>query len=164
MDTSTDSIPLLAQGLTFEDMAVGMAFRTASRTVTETDLMSFVHLGGFNEPLFMDMEFVARESVFKRRAAPGALMPAINCYRAVPFTAPSKQSDAVTVPTLYVYAGRDIALGPRAAELTGLHVTGPYRYERLDEATHWLPETSSDVVVRLLLEHLGHRDTAASAS
>jgi len=31
-----------------------------------------VNLCGFTEPLFMDMEFVARESVFKGRPAPGA--------------------------------------------------------------------------------------------
>src|SRR3989442_6345091 len=39
-----------------------------SRTVSETDI---VNLCGFTEPLFMDMEYVARESVFGRRAAPG---------------------------------------------------------------------------------------------
>jgi acyl dehydratase len=32
-----------------------------------------VNLCGFNEPLFMDMEFLAKESVFERRAAPGAM-------------------------------------------------------------------------------------------
>ena len=29
--------------------------------------LRFVNLCGFNEPLFMDMEFVAKESVFKGR-------------------------------------------------------------------------------------------------
>ena len=48
METMTESIPLLGQGLVFEDMTVGTVFRTAHRTITETDLMSFVHLGGFN--------------------------------------------------------------------------------------------------------------------
>ena len=61
------------QGLNFEQHEVGATFRTLGRTVSETDIVTFVNLCGFNEPLFMDMEYVARESVFTRRAAPGAL-------------------------------------------------------------------------------------------
>jgi acyl dehydratase len=48
-------------------------YQTLGRTVSEADICAFVNLCGFNEPLFMDMEYVAKESVFKRRAAPGAL-------------------------------------------------------------------------------------------
>src|SRR3954454_208881 len=73
MDSSLESPPLLGQGLTFEDMAVGMTFRTASRTVTETDLMSFVHLGGFNEPLFYDARH-ASGGGYTGRLLPGALV------------------------------------------------------------------------------------------
>ena len=64
---------MLGRGLTFEEHSIGARYHTLCRTVSETDIVNFVNLGGFNEPLFMDMEFVARESVFKRRAAPGAL-------------------------------------------------------------------------------------------
>jgi acyl dehydratase len=60
-------------GLTFEESRVGAVYRTLGRTVSETDIVTFVNLCGFIEPLFMDMEYVARESVFGRRAAPGAL-------------------------------------------------------------------------------------------
>ena len=60
------------QGLTYEDHAVGATYETLARTVNDADLSAFVNLCGFNEPLFMDMEFVARESVFKGRPAPGA--------------------------------------------------------------------------------------------
>ena len=45
-------VPLLARGMTWEEMTEGSRFRTSSRTVTEADLMTFVNLGGFNEPLF----------------------------------------------------------------------------------------------------------------
>ena len=62
-----------SQGLTFEAHTVGATFQTLGRTVSETDIVTFVNLCGFNEPLFMDMEYVARESVFTKRAAPGAL-------------------------------------------------------------------------------------------
>jgi acyl dehydratase len=62
-----------AQGVTFEKHKVGDVHRTLARTVSETDIVNFVNQCGFTEPLFMDMEYVKRESVFGRRAAPGAL-------------------------------------------------------------------------------------------
>ncbi len=60
-------------GLTWEETSIGAVYRTLARTVSETEIVTFVTLCGFTEPLFMDMEFVARESLFGRRAAPGAL-------------------------------------------------------------------------------------------
>lgn len=66
------------QGLTFEEHLIGAKYTTLARTVTETDIVNFVNLCGFNEPLFMDMEYVARESVFKGRPAPGALTFALS--------------------------------------------------------------------------------------
>jgi acyl dehydratase len=65
--------PVKTRGLTYEEHTVGAVYRTLGRTVSEADICAFVNLCGFNEPLFMDMEYVAKESVFKRRAAPGAL-------------------------------------------------------------------------------------------
>jgi acyl dehydratase len=65
-------VPLLVRGQTWEEMTVGSSFRTAARTVTETDLISFITLFGFNEPLFWD----ARHAVgagYKGRLVPGAL-------------------------------------------------------------------------------------------
>ena len=64
---------MLGQGVTFEEHEIGARYRTLARTVSETDIVTFVNLCGFTEPLFMDMEYVKRESVFGRRAAPGAL-------------------------------------------------------------------------------------------
>jgi acyl dehydratase len=69
---------MLTDGLTYEQHAVGATYRTGGRTISETDIVTFVNLCGFVEPLFLDMEFVARESVYKRRAAPGALTFALS--------------------------------------------------------------------------------------
>src|SRR5712692_6892201 len=69
---------MLGDGLNFEGHTVGAVYRTLARTVAETDIVNFVNLCGFAEPLLKDMEFVARESVFKRRAAPGALTFALS--------------------------------------------------------------------------------------
>jgi len=69
---------MIGQGLTWEETSVGAVYRTLGRTVSETDIVNFVNLCGFTEPLFMDMEYVARQSVFGRRAAPGALTFALS--------------------------------------------------------------------------------------
>jgi len=83
----------------------------------------------------------------------GALTPALNWYRAIPFGSRSGPGE-VSVPTLYVYATEDVALSRAAADRTAAYVTGPYRYEVLEGANHWLPEQKSEVVGDLLLEHL----------
>jgi acyl dehydratase len=67
----TDVQPLNA-GQTWEDMTVGSAFRTAARTITEPDLVNFVTLVGFNEPLFWDARHAATAG-YAGRLVPGAL-------------------------------------------------------------------------------------------
>ncbi len=66
------------QGLTYRGPHDRREVPHGGRTVSETDIVTFVNLCGFIEPLFMDMEYVARESMFKRRAAPGALTFALS--------------------------------------------------------------------------------------
>jgi acyl dehydratase len=66
-----DADPLV-HGSTFEEMVVGSRFRTASRTVTETDLINFITLFGFNEPLFWDARHAATAG-YEGRLCPGAL-------------------------------------------------------------------------------------------
>ena len=68
----------MRDGIDFEGHTIGSVYETLGRTVSETDIVTFVNLCGFNEPLFMDMEYVRRESVFGRRAAPGALTFALS--------------------------------------------------------------------------------------
>jgi acyl dehydratase len=67
-----------SEGITFEGHKIGEVYRTLARTVSETDIVNFVNGCGFTEPLFIDMEYVKRESVFQRRAAPGALTFALS--------------------------------------------------------------------------------------
>jgi acyl dehydratase len=66
------------QGVTFEEHTIGARYQTPGRTVSQSDIVTFVNLCGFTEPLFMDMEYVRKESVFGRRAAPGALTFALS--------------------------------------------------------------------------------------
>lgn len=65
-------VPAAVRGKTFEEMVPGSIFRTASRTVTETDLVCFVTLFGFNEPLFWDARHAASAG-YEGRLVPGAL-------------------------------------------------------------------------------------------
>lgn len=67
----SDAEPLI-RGKTYEEMVVGARFRTAARTVTETELISFITLFGFNEPLFWDARHAATAG-YRRRLVPGAL-------------------------------------------------------------------------------------------
>ena len=57
----------------FEDYEVGAEYLTHARTITETDIVTFVNLVGFFEPLFIDMEFVKNQSLFGGRIGPGTL-------------------------------------------------------------------------------------------
>lgn len=68
-----ESAPPLVSGLCWEDMKPGSAFRTAARTITEPDLVNFLQVGGFNEPLFYDARHAA-ESGYTGRLVPGALV------------------------------------------------------------------------------------------
>ena len=91
-----------------------------------------------------------------RMSEPGALTAALSWFRAL-F---ADRSDGtvrvghVTVPTLYVWGTRDPAIGRASALATPAFVTGPYRFEAVVGAGHWLPETSADRVAPVLLEHL----------
>jgi acyl dehydratase len=61
------------KGMMFEEFHPGDRFETGRRTVTEHDILQFVALVGLTEPLFLDMEYIRKESIFGERIAPGSL-------------------------------------------------------------------------------------------
>ena len=63
----------LGIGLHFEDLPVGRKFQTIGRTVTEADIVNFINCTGMTEVLFMNLEFLEKESDIHGRLAPGAL-------------------------------------------------------------------------------------------
>ena len=85
-------------------------------------------------------------------AQPGAMTAALNWYRALPLLPPSRLRP-VTVPTLYVYATGDAFLARKGADLTAREVRGPFRYESLEGASHWIPEEVPETVAELVLQH-----------
>jgi pimeloyl-ACP methyl ester carboxylesterase len=83
---------------------------------------------------------------------PGALTAAINWYRALPLSNPGSINQKISVPTLYVWSDRDIALMPKSAYDTGRYVTGEYRFEIMPGVSHWIPDEEPDKLADLLLE------------
>jgi pimeloyl-ACP methyl ester carboxylesterase len=82
-----------------------------------------------------------------------ALTGGLNYYRANRFE-DGLSVPEVTVPTLMIWSTADPFLGREGAEATASHVTGPYRFEVLEGASHWVPEQAADELNRMLLEHL----------
>jgi acyl dehydratase len=67
-----DDAPPYLHGQTWEQMTVGGRFRTAGRTITESDLIGFVSLAGLVEPLVLD-ERGSREMGYAGRLVPATL-------------------------------------------------------------------------------------------
>ena len=60
-------------GKLFEEFHPGDRYSTGRRTTTEHDILQFVTLVGLTEPLFLDMEYIRKESLYGDRIAPGSL-------------------------------------------------------------------------------------------
>ncbi|HWC78718.1 MAG TPA: alpha/beta hydrolase [Pseudonocardiaceae bacterium] len=87
-----------------------------------------------------------------RLTEPGALTAALNWYRAM--GKGFAKADKVSVPTMYVWGTEDVAVGSTAALATEHWVTGPYRFEMLEDISHWVCEEAESELSGLLLEHL----------
>lgn len=89
---------------------------------------------------------------------PGALTAGLNWYRAnVPperFIAPPSRLPAVPAPTLGIFSTGDLYLTEEAMVRSAEHVTGPWRYERIEGISHWIPTEAPDWLTHLLLEFL----------
>ena len=89
---------------------------------------------------------------------PGALTAALNWYRAN--AAPARELErrpplpSVAAPTLGMWSTRDHYLTEDPMMRSSEYVTGPWRYERIDGASHWLQLDEPERVNALLLEFL----------
>jgi acyl dehydratase len=57
----------------FEDFEVGQVTTTMGRTVTESDIVTFVTFGGIFEELFINAHYAREKGLFKGRTSPGLL-------------------------------------------------------------------------------------------
>lgn len=91
---------------------------------------------------------------------PGRLTAALNWYRAniSPESFVGAEATAVPAvgcPTLGVWGSGDVALTEEQMTRSAEWVTGPWRYERVEGAGHWIPVTAPQRTGELLLEFLG---------
>lgn len=106
--------------------------------------------------LFFNTGYTDRDAVDRYVAGltePGALSAALDWYRALDLSVAASVGQ-VAVPTLFVWGDEDPAIGREAAEGCGRHVSGPYRFEAMEGAGHWIPEEQADELTALLLDHL----------
>jgi pimeloyl-ACP methyl ester carboxylesterase len=98
------------------------------------------------------------ERVVDGLARPGALTASLNWYRAnVPpssLIAPVVELPPVAAPTMGVWSSEDIAVIERAMRDSGEYVTGEWRYERIEGASHWMALDAPDELNALLLDFL----------
>ena len=85
-----------------------------------------------------------------------ALDAALNWYRAATGAGlRAADTPSVSVPTLYIWGSADASVGRVAAEATSDYVDGPYRFEEVVDAGHFLTDDGhSDTVTELLGAHL----------
>jgi pimeloyl-ACP methyl ester carboxylesterase len=91
---------------------------------------------------------------------PGAMTAALGYYRANlhPRNELSyRPLPPCTVPTLGVWSSGDRYLTERQMQGSGEHCANGFRYERVDDATHWMQLDQPGRVTELLLSHLSAR-------
>lgn len=89
---------------------------------------------------------------------PGALTASLNWYRANLAPRPPGPPPAlppVTAPTLGIWSTRDHYLDGARMRASGELVRGPWRYEEIEGASHWIPLDAPDRLNELLLGWLG---------
>lgn len=79
----------------------------------------------------------------------GALRGGLGYYRSLPQTM-REGLGRITVPTTYVWSDGDVALGRKGAETTADHVRGPYLFEVIEGASHWLPDETPDRLAEII--------------
>jgi pimeloyl-ACP methyl ester carboxylesterase len=98
------------------------------------------------------------DAVIAELEANGSLTPALNWYRAnIPpesYIAPPLVLPPIPAPTMGVWSSGDIALTEGQMTRSQAHVSGPWRYERLEGPGHWMQLEAPEEVNRLLLDFL----------
>lgn len=92
----------------------------------------------------------------ERLSRPGALTAGLNWYRASGQTAAADAAPPpqVAVPVLGIWSDRDAYLTEIALKTSGERIRGPFRYEKISGASHWLMLDKPQELNRLLLGFL----------
>lgn len=97
------------------------------------------------------------EAAIANLSRPGALTASLNWYRAnlAPrMPGPPPSLPPVQAPTLGIWSDRDYYLDGERMRHSGDLVEGPWRYEQIADASHWVPLDAPDRLSELLLDWL----------
>jgi pimeloyl-ACP methyl ester carboxylesterase len=120
----------------------------AERWLSDDDWANFRAWGGHPDA----------DAVIAELVATASLTPGLNWYRAnIPpesYVMPPVDLPSVQAPTMGVWSSGDIALTEGQMTRSATHVSGPWRYERLDGPGHWMQLQAPNEVNRLLVDFL----------
>jgi pimeloyl-ACP methyl ester carboxylesterase len=98
------------------------------------------------------------EAAIADLSRPGALTASLNWYRAnlppVTLVEPALEVPPVVRPTMGLWSKGDMALVEENVTGSAAHVTAQWRYERIDDAGHWIPLDAPAELTALLLDFL----------
>jgi pimeloyl-ACP methyl ester carboxylesterase len=104
-----------------------------------------------------------REQYIADLSRPGALTAALNWYRANATPeqelARTRPFPTVAVPTMGIWSSGDNYLTEEGMVGSAEYVDGPWRYERIEGAGHWLQLDAPQQINELLIEFLEFRET-----
>jgi pimeloyl-ACP methyl ester carboxylesterase len=104
------------------------------------------------------------DAVAAAMGKPDALTAGLNWYRAnmgpARLVQPPLEFPPIAAPTLAIWSDHDMALIEEGVVRSAEHVTGPFRYERIEGVGHWIPVEAPEVLNRLLLGFLPHPPSA----
>ncbi|MFE2634439.1 alpha/beta fold hydrolase [Streptomyces scopuliridis] len=91
----------------------------------------------------------------RTHTAPGTLRAALQWYRAGTLRDDNGPLGPVTVPTTHIWSEHDPSVSVFAAEHTAGHVTGEYRFVRLQGVSHWQPQQVPETIAAEILRRAG---------
>ena len=98
------------------------------------------------------------DAVVADLSRPGALTASLNWYRANVHPRTMIEGlvpiPPVQAPTMGVWSSGDFALEEAGMTGSSTYVTGPWRYERIEDAGHWMQLEAPDAVSALLVDFL----------
>ena len=86
---------------------------------------------------------------------PGRLTAGMNWYRANIMRALFGSHRRVRIPVFGIWSSGDIFLTERQMKLSTLYVDAPWRYERIDNSSHWIQLDAPERLNKLLIDYLG---------
>ncbi|MFI6084355.1 alpha/beta fold hydrolase [Streptomyces sp. NPDC051217] len=96
----------------------------------------------------------------RTHTGPGTLGAALKWYRAGTLRDDRIRLGPVAVPATQIWSEHDPSVSVFAAERTAQHVTGEYRFVRLQGVSHWQPQQAPETIAAEILHRAGRVRTS----